>query len=177
MFIQAKKRMIPLAPLFMLIMTVSIGAYFYSFTKDVNQDSFGTIAPVIIFYVLSLIFLFAYFVVAFVDYLKPLRGQAAGVTINDLGIDVNLSVFSLGYIPWNNIHGAKIIKTYGTNLVVIYLRNENDILRSQPYWKRYFLQKWKKKWGSPMVISEKRISYDIIALTKSINSRAGTYKS
>ena len=143
----------------------------------INEDSFIVLAPAMTFYSLLLMFVLAYFIVAFIDYLKPYTDRTAGITINETGIDDKISIFSTRYIPWNNVLGAKIIRTAVINLVVIFLRADREILLAQPYWKRYFLQKWKKKWGSPIVISEKRISYDILSLTKTINSKAGSYTS
>ncbi len=176
MFIQAKKRMIPLPIIFTLVLTSSFSIYLYQFATKDNFEGFIEIMPVFIFLALLNLFLFGFLIIAFLDYLKPLRDNKAGITLDNIGVEDNLSIFSLGFIPWNNIHGAKIVRTNGFNFIVIYIVNDQNLIQSQPYWKRYFLQKWKKKWGSPVVISEKRIRYDIVTLTKNINSKAGDFK-
>lgn len=109
-------------------------------------------------------------VVSLADYLKTLFDRNAKLTITDGELFDNLSIFSCGKISYDDISDVEIKTAFNTDLLIIRLYDSNKYLNNQNSFKRYFLKLNVRKWGSPLVISEKRIEFNLEELKEIILS-------
>lgn len=81
--------------------------------------------------------------------------------ISDKGLNDNLSIFSCGEISWSDISGVEILKAIKADFLVVELFDTEKFLSDKNFVQRYVLKKYIKKWGSPIIISEKRVDYNL----------------
>lgn len=112
-----------------------------------------------------------YMALSFAQFIKTRYDKTAVIKITDLYLYDNLKIFSFGNIPWNDISGVEMVKALRTHLLVIKLTDNKKYLTTQNFIQRYVLKKWIKKWGSPVIISDRQIEYDITLLKDIIQSR------
>jgi len=106
-----------------------------------------------------------------IDFLKTQFDDDAGFYITPAGINDNISIVSCGKIAWNEIAGVEVIKVLNTSVLRINLVNPVEVIKRQPFLKRRMFMRTAQRGKSPIVISEKRIEYDIFALKNIIASR------
>ena len=111
--------------------------------------------------------------VSLLDYLKAVFDKHAALVLSDKIMDDRLSILSCGQVPWEDVSDAMIKRTKRFNLqflVVIltddekYLKNKNPLLRT-------ILKRYKSAYGGIVVISNKRIRYDLQQLRNEILER------
>jgi hypothetical protein len=111
--------------------------------------------------------------ISLLDYLKTVFDKNASLVLSDKTLEDHLSIFSCGSVPWEDVSGVAIKKTKRFNLYFLvvtltdddkYLKNKNPVLR-------FFLKKYIRIYGGIMVISDKRIRYDIQKLRDDIFER------
>jgi hypothetical protein len=157
--IPANKKRIPVA----LIIGLIICVLFFKFFK--NEVGFDFNRPLYFVQVISLMVIVAAFTfIALVEYIKTLFDKKASLTISENGITDNLSIFSCGEISWAEVIDIKIEKWLKKDALIIMLANPVDIFEKQNKLKRRALKSNLKKFGSPMVILETRINYNLQAL-------------
>ncbi|MBN9384290.1 MAG: hypothetical protein J0H74_26295 [Chitinophagaceae bacterium] len=110
-------------------------------------------------------------IISLADYIKTLFDKNASLSISERGIDDNLSLFSCGEIPWNEILGAEIIKVFKTDMLIVHILDKEKYIARQKPIARLVLKRLLRKWGSPVVISAKRIDYDLQELKEVIEGR------
>ena len=115
-------------------------------------------------YIILSIWILALTIFAFLDYLKTMFDKTAVLTINENGINDNLSIFSVGNISWTDITGIKIITALRTNFLVIEVTDPQSFIDRKIKLKQRTLKSFSKRFGSPIVISQKRIEYDLVEL-------------
>ena len=93
--------------------------------------------------------------------------------ISEAGLNDNLSIFSCGEISWNDISGVELLKAFKADFLVVKLFDTNKILADKNFVQRYVLKKYIKKWGSPIIISEKRVDYNLNELKQIILIQKG----
>jgi hypothetical protein len=123
-----------------------------------NRISFAIAFPVLLFYV----------VITFADFMKTKFDKNAGFEITETGIFDNLSIFSCGEIRWSDISTVEMIRMFEVNALVIKVRNPHQFLTGKNVLTRYMLKRYIKSSGSPIVISEKRVNYDLNELKANI---------
>lgn len=155
--IPANRKRFPIVFIISFLLTVG-GAYNITSTLNDSDEqlSYWT-------YGILLIPLF-YCIVSFIEFVKTQFNKNAVLQISDIGVNDNLSIFSCGKIPWSDISDVDIKKAFSASFLVMKLFDNNKYLREKNFITRYVLNKWIKKWGSPIIISEKRINYDLIKL-------------
>jgi len=109
--------------------------------------------------------------------------KKAILIINDEGIDDNTNLRALGKIKWDEIESIKLSThinsgkyRFRTNMLLINLNNLNEIISLVPKWKQKQLKKLSKKFGTPYIILQIHIDYDIKELEKLILERMENYK-
>jgi len=107
-------------------------------------------------------------IITLADYIKTLFDKKALLKISEAGLDDNLSLFSCGQIPWEDITGAEIIRVFKSDLLIIRLSDNDKYVRRQKPVVRVVLKKYVRQWNTPVVISAKRVDYDIQDLKKII---------
>jgi hypothetical protein len=98
---------------------------------------------------------------AFVEYMKTLFDKQAEMLISAKGIYDNLSVFSCGEVGWSEISGVELQKALNIEFLVIKLVNPAQVLARQSVLKRWVLNRYMRRYGSPIIISEKRVDYNL----------------
>lgn len=111
--------------------------------------------------------------VALLDYLKTLFDKKARLVLSDKTFDDNLSILSCGPIAWEELSGVSIkkIKRYKVHFLVVTLSDNEKYLKNKNPVIRYILNRYIKVYGGMIVISEKRIAYDIQQLRLDILKR------
>jgi len=125
-----------------------------------NRGFFAIVEPVLLFYV----------VITFADFMKTKFDKNAGFEITETGIFDNLSIFSCGEIRWMDISTVEMVKMLEVNVLVIKVRNPHQFLTGKNAITRYILKRYIKKWGSPIVVSEKRVNYNLNELKATIQA-------
>ena len=106
------------------------------------------------------IFLF-YTILFFIDFVKTKFDKKASLTISDIGLIDNLSIFSCGKVQWNDINSVELQKSFKVDFLIIKVFDNNKYLIDKNFIQRHILKKYIRKWGSPVVISKKRIEYNL----------------
>jgi hypothetical protein len=91
------------------------------------------------------------------DYWRTLFSNRATFFIEPDGVVDNLSIFSCGKISWDEIRTVEVRQALKTNFLIIQVHNPDSIISRQRKWKQRTLRGFQKKFGSPVVISQKRI--------------------
>jgi len=100
-------------------------------------------------------------IISLADYIKTLFDKNASFVISEKGIDDNLSLYSCREIPWNDIQGAEIVRVLKTDMLIVHIHDKDKYLARQKPIARIVLKKFVRKWNTPVVISAKRIDYDL----------------
>lgn len=111
--------------------------------------------------------------VGLVDFLRTLFDPNTALFITPKGIDDNLSTMSCGEIKWNEITGVEVNRVLNLNVLVVKLVNPETVINRQGFIKRKLLMRYAKRGRSPVIISEKRINYDIFELKRLLAERLG----
>ncbi|MBI5541904.1 MAG: hypothetical protein HY951_17745 [Bacteroidia bacterium] len=118
-----------------------------------------------LFFIVILIILTIYFIaytfIAFLEFIKTQFDKNALLKVSNIGINDNLSIFSCGTIFWDDITTIEIKKEFNIEVIIIKLTNNDKYLANKNIIQRYILKKWIKKWGTPIIISERKISCNI----------------
>jgi hypothetical protein len=95
------------------------------------------------------------------DYTKTTFNKNAALTITDNGITDNLSIFSVGNISWTEITDIKIMTAFKTDFLVVGVANPQLLINRKSKLKQLTLKSFLKRFGSPIVISQKRVDYNL----------------
>jgi hypothetical protein len=124
----------------------------------------------IIVITLALALVLFYLLRAAINYLYAMFSPNARLTIDDGGLDDQLTIYSLGRIYWSEVDSISSNQFLKIDLLLLKLKNPASIINQQQKWKRRYLRKLLKKWGTPMIISQRLIDYDIHQLRTDIQS-------
>lgn len=114
-----------------------------------------------------------YFLVSLAEYVKTLFDKNAGLRITDEGIDDNLSIFSCGKVPWSEIEGIAVHRAMKTRFLAIRVKDAAGLVARQAAWKKHVLNKFIRRWGSPIIVSEKRVTTDLEQLLHTLVEQGG----
>ena len=95
------------------------------------------------------------------DYIKTMFDKTAALTITDDGLNDNLSIFSVGNVSWAEVTDIKISSVLKTDFLIICVTNPQMFIDRKNIFKRKPLKSFLKKFGSPVVISQKRVDYNL----------------
>ena len=103
----------------------------------------------------------SYTIIFLADFIKTKFDKNAMLEISDSGLTDNLSIFSCGKISWNDILTAEVIRTFKADVLVVKLLDINKYLAGKNFIKQFVLKWYVKKWGGPVIISDKRVDYNL----------------
>jgi hypothetical protein len=98
------------------------------------------------------------------DYIKTLFDRSAMLTVSDTGLDDSLSIFSCGHIPWTCITGTELRQALKTNFLLVKVKNPEALIAGKGFWKKYTLNRYVKRYGTPVILSEGRMKYNLLLL-------------
>jgi hypothetical protein len=127
-----------------------------------NSHEAGAYGPLPFFsYLVLFVFVSIFSIQSLADYLKTCFDKNATLIISDKGLADNLSIFSCGELHWNEIAGVHIVSRIDTNLLIILVKDPASVVSRQSLWKKMVLNSFFKNYGSPVVISERKLPLPI----------------
>ena len=154
--IPVNKKRFPVQLFICTLIAMALCVYFYysgSFTLN-------PYSPITILVVL-LIFVIRYIIVLAKEYLRLRFDRKAGFTITESGIIDNITFVSMGKIPWDDIDDIALDKYRGMDILLIGITDPNKYSSGMRPMCRAVFNQYIKKWNTPLVISEKRIDYNL----------------
>lgn len=121
-----------------------------------GEDAFSWIAYAAIIFVLLY-----YAIITFIEYIKTLFDKNASLTITDVSIVDNLSIFSCGRILWDDIIDVEIKRMTFAEILIIKVQSPLKYLQHKNIIQRRVLKQLIKKMGSPVIIPDQRINHDL----------------
>ncbi|PWT77565.1 MAG: hypothetical protein C5B59_03560 [Bacteroidetes bacterium] len=152
--IPVNKKRFPHSLIISIVLTI-IGAFFIKGLLKSDSENAGYLS----YWILAIPLY--YFFLSFPDYLKTVFDRNAALTISDTDIKVNLSIFSCGRIDRDDVRDVQVIKRHNNEFLVIKLFNNNKYLSASTSFKSPTQNSFIKKFGSPVVISQKHVNYDL----------------
>jgi hypothetical protein len=156
--IPSNKYEFPLAALLGLVLAVILGLIIQNYLQDRSSP----------YFYLNLVALFVWLIyvvtmtsLAFLNYFRRLIDDKAVLTIDDDGIHDKLSLLSCGDIPWSVITRSEIRYKFRQKLLVVSVRDPEQFLARKNFILRKISRRLVKRIGTPVVISQKTIAYDI----------------
>jgi hypothetical protein len=104
------------------------------------------------------------------DYIKTLFDGRARLIITPEGMDDQRSIFSCGMIPWSDVRGVELYQMRRTKILVVRMADAEALMKAQPFWKRVFLREMSKKFGTPVLVSQSSVNYDLGVLHDELHS-------
>lgn len=172
--ISVNRRRAPFTLLVSLLVTIFVFVRLLSLVQENGLES-----TLIIPSYLSLLIPALYvFFLSGVDYSRRLFDKNAFLTVNTRELINHLGVLSAGRVNWREVSTVVVDQTYTTPLLLIRLRDPRAFARRQAWWKRPALILLIRRWGTPIVIPEKRVDRDLhtvkdILMERLISSRSG----
>ena len=163
MTIPANKKRFPIVFLGGLIVSVLLFILIVDTVKHFNDEGYNNSIYLGAFIGLS-VWVLALTIFAFLEYIKTVFDKNAVLTISENGINDNLSIFSVGNISWTDITDIKIKTALKTDFLVIGVTYPQSFIDKNSKLKQRPLKSFLKKFGSPIVISQKRIDYNLTDL-------------
>jgi hypothetical protein len=157
--IPVNKKRFPVQLFICTLVAMVLCVYFYyagSFTLN-------PYSPITILVVL-LIFVIRYIIVLAREYLKLLFDRKANFTITESGIIDNITFVSMGKIPWGDIDDIALDRYRGMDILLIGITDPDKYSSGMKPIYRSVFNRYIKKWNTPLVISEKRVDYDLESL-------------
>lgn len=108
-------------------------------------------------------------IISLLEFIKTRFDKNAVFKISDKGLEDNLSIFSCGNIPWADIKNVQLRKAFGANFLIVGLLDNKKYISGKNFVIKHILGSWVKKWGSPVVISEQRVNYNLQKLEEIIS--------
>lgn len=163
--VPVNRKRIPFVFVIALLITIFlVFNLIYTKTDDMYMDGLFNW----IFNSLILITPLTFTIISLADYIKTKFDKKALLVISDEGLHDNLSIFSCGNISWYNISNVQIFEAMKTKFLLIKSLNPEKYLTSKSIIVRFILKKYIKKWGTPIVISQSRIDFNLEELKEII---------
>lgn len=147
-------------PIFVIIGMTFIISLIFTIVNIVTGDDDNARQLIFIFtaFLISAVY---YTSISFIDYCKTLFNRHAALSIEPDGINDCLSLYSCGKIKWDEIKSVRIHRAFKTNLLIINVYNPDFLIAKQSKWKQRTLRGFQKKFGSPVVVSQRRINQKV----------------
>lgn len=155
----------PIVFIISLLLTIVLGINLV-YTKTDNMYRNGLVNW--IFNGAFLLIPFVLMMVSLADWIKTRFDKKVMLTISEAGLYDNLSIFSCGKILWSDISSAEVVKAFKTDFLIIKVIDTDKYLADKNFVQRFILKKYIKAWNTPVVLSEKRINYNLNELKQII---------
>jgi hypothetical protein len=165
--IPVRRSRIPIA-LFIGILIFSIALFLY-----IQDDGALPFFYYRAFYIVLMFYGGVGAVIALLDYIKTVFDKKARLVLSQETFDDNLSILSCGPIAWEELSGVSIkkLKWYKAFFLVVTLADNEKYLKNKNPVIRYILKRHIRLYGGIIVISDRRIAYDIQKLRQDILDR------
>jgi hypothetical protein len=165
--IPAKRSRIPIA-IFIGILVFTISFFLY-LADDGTLPFFYYRA----FFVVLMFYGSMLAAVGLLDYIKTLFDKNARLVLSKETFDDNLSILSFGPVAWEELSGVTVkkIKWFSLHFLVVSLSDNEKYLKNKNPVIRYILKRYIGMYGGMIVISQRRIAYDIQKLMQDILDR------
>jgi hypothetical protein len=160
MTIYADKKRLPIVPLIGLVISALLIWTISDKFRPWNETGFNE-SLYVGAYCGLLFWIGAATLFSLVDYFRALLTKKANLTIDESGINDNLSIFSVGNINWADIKDIKLKIALKTDFLVIEVTDPQSYITRKSRLTQKPLKSLFKKFGSPIAISQKRVSYKL----------------
>jgi hypothetical protein len=173
MIIPANKKRLPIAVFIGFTISVLLMLIIIKTAKHFNDQAYNN--TIYIITCIGLLFwVLRFTALAFLYYTKATFDKHAEFKITNDGIIDNLSIFSVGNVSWTEITDIKIVTLLKTDFLIICVADPQSFIDKKNFLKHKTLKSFLKKFGSPIVISQKRIDYNLndlknILINKKLN--------
>lgn len=157
MQIPSNRKRVPVVVIVGLTLTILLTL---AITNIMNTEDDDAKQRLYLYLGLSILIVY-YTSLSFADYWRTLFNPSAVLSIEQDGINDCISLFSCGKIKWSEIVDVRIQQVLKTNFLVIYVDNSDSLIDRQSKWKQRTLKGFQKKFGSPVVVSQKRIKENV----------------
>jgi hypothetical protein len=157
--IPVNKKRFPVQLFICMLVAAVLCVYFY-YTGSFTLNPYS---PITILVVL-LIIVIRYIIVLAKEFLKLQFDRKANFTITEFGIIDNITFVSLGKIPWDDIDDIALDRYRGMDILLIGIRDPDKYSSGMRPVSKAVFNRYIKKWNTPLVISEKRVDYDLESL-------------
>ena len=114
-----------------------------------------------------------YSVLAAADYFRTLFDREVSLTISQDGLDERLSLFSCGKLGWSELeegHCVILFRALRTKFLLIKVASPDIIIGRQKKWKHRLLRAYTRKFGTPIIISSRRVNCSLEELRELISA-------
>jgi hypothetical protein len=154
--IPVNKRRFPVQLFVCSLIAVAISVYFF-YAGTFSLDPFSPMSVLVVLLIIDI----RYVILLAKVYAKTQFDRSAGFTITDSGIIDNMTVLGLGKIPWEEIDDIGLDRYRGKDILLVGIVDPDKYLkRLRPIY-RSILRGYIKKWNTPLIISERRVDYDM----------------
>jgi hypothetical protein len=154
---KSNKKIVPLVLVALFFVLISIELW----NESSIQDRFS---PSIIKLISLLVFFF--FGGSVVFGLYQIFNKAPGLIINRIGI--RNCVNNDDFVKWDNILKIEVIKIRNTSILLIFVKNTDEIIAKANPWKKYWLNLSMKWYGTPISLSSNLLKCSVADLKEVI---------
>lgn len=157
--IPVNKKRFPVHLFISSLVAVVICVYFY-YAGSFTLNPYSPISGLVVLLILDI----RYIILLARAYLKLQFDRKANFTISDSGIVDNMTILGLGKIPWEDIDDIALDRYRGTDILLVGIIDPDKYLSGMRPIYRSVLRGYIRKWNTPLVISERRVDYDLESL-------------
>jgi hypothetical protein len=105
------------------------------------------------------------------SYCYAVFSKRSRMVVDSEGIDDRLTLYSMGNIPWRDVRSIEVKSFMGMQVLLIHIEDADARISEKAWWQRYSLNKANKRFGTPMLLSERMVDYNIGELAKELSER------
>jgi hypothetical protein len=112
-------------------------------------------------------------ILSLLDYIKTVFDKNASLVLSDKTMKDDISILSCGSVPWEDVTDVSIKKTkrFNFQFLIVTLADDEKYLKNKNPLLRYILKRYIKSYGGIMVISDRRVRYDLQQLKNEVLKR------
>jgi hypothetical protein len=154
--IPVNKRIFPVQLFVSSLVAIAISAYFF-YTRTFSLNPYSPISVLVVLLIVDI----RYVILLAKFFVKTQFDSKAGFTITDSGIIDNMTILGLGKIPWEEIDDIGLDRFRGRDILLVGMVDPDKYLSGMRPIYRSILRGYIKKWNTPLVISDRRLNYDM----------------
>ena len=154
--IPVNKRRFPIQLFVCSLIAIGISVFLF-YTGRFSLDPYSPMSILVVLLIVDIRFV----ILLAKIYVKTQFDRRACFTITDSGIIDNMTVLGLGKIPWEEIDDIALDSYRGMDILLVGIVDPDKYLSVMRPVYRSILRGYIKKWNTPLVISERRLDYDM----------------
>jgi len=154
--IPVNKRIFPVQLFVCSLIAIAISVFLF-YTRTFSLDPYTPMSILIVLLIadIRIVILLARI------YIKTQFDSRASFTITESGIVDNMTVLGLGKIPWEEIDDIALDRYRGMDISLVGIVDPDKYLLGVRPIYRSILRGYVKKWNTPLIISGRRVDFDM----------------